>query len=187
MIDDLKDVDDVNDIDDGVFMMLMIVLMNFSWHWQSCGLVPIVLFLEVTSTWKGFSFAMLLSIESVDCTKIQPQLVCHELNESHARWATKKKTVPYFPLNPGFFNSDPYIMVYQNNPHIINWVRFNPLYIYTLNNLGPFLHCSDFSSENCYSCGTVLLVHRWQFNMSWVAQAVFSEKVKRSCPLAVSA
>lgn len=99
----------------------------------------------------------------------------------------EKKTVPYFPLNPGFFNSDPYIMVYQNNPHIINWVRFNPLYIYTLNNLGPFLHCSDFSSENCYSCGTVLLVHRWQFNMSWVAQAVFSEKVKRSCPLAVSA
>ena len=30
MIDDLNDVDDVNDIDHGVFMMLMIVLMNFS-------------------------------------------------------------------------------------------------------------------------------------------------------------
>ena len=187
MIDDLNDVDDVNDIDHGVFMMLMIVLMNFSWHWQSCGLVPIVLFLEVTSTWKGFLLLCSYQLSLLIAPKFSPSWCVMNSTNPMPDEPRKKKTVPYFPLNPGFFNSDPYIMVYQNNPHIINWVRFNPLYIYTLNNLGPFLHCSDFSSENCYSCGTVLLVHRWQFNMSWVAQAVFSEKVKRSCPLAVSA
>ena len=75
---------------------------------------------------EGISFAMFLSSECVmNSTNPMPHL------------ATKKKRVPYFPLNPGCLIGI-LKMVYQNNPHIINWVGFNPLYIYiyTLNNLG---------------------------------------------------
>ena len=67
---------------------------------------------------EGISFAMFLSSECVmNSTNPMPHL------------ATKKKRVPYFPLNPGYLIGI-LKMVYQNNPHIINWVGFNPLYMF---------------------------------------------------------
>ena len=61
----------------------------------------------------------------------------------HTLWVLKKKTtVPrkkrsYFPLYK-LVNRDPYNAFLQS-PY--NWVVFHPLY--TLNNKGPFFHCSS--------------------------------------------
>ena len=97
------------------------------------------------SKWKGWKAKWISDLEKIRVGAVPDCFDEKNFLEKNTAEPRQKKT--YFPLNPDCLIRI-LIIVYYNPPH--NWVVFHPLY--TLNNQGPFFHCSHVESRVSKHC-----------------------------------